>query len=83
MTLSTSVNLIVFLTTLRYKCLIQCWEFEPANRPQFTDIVKSLSLSLEGTAGYLQLDKTSTFGGSTVESSECKGLELVEEQSHC
>ena len=36
-------------------CLLQCWEFEPKNRPTFQDLVNSLSHSLEAMAGYLDV----------------------------
>ena len=59
--------------------MLQCWEFEPVNRPKFADIVSSLSRSLEAMAGYMDI---SAFGGTIAETSECReSLELIEEQS--
>ena len=62
--------------------MVQCWEFEPVNRPRFANIVSALSMSLEAMACYMQLDNISAFGGTTEKKSECReSLELVEEQS--
>ena len=51
------------------------------NRPRFTNIVDTLSDSLQAMAGYLDIG---AFGENTVERSECREtLELVEEQLSC
>ena len=65
----------------RYQLLLQCWEFERVDRPQFADIVSTLSESLGAMAGYLDIG---AFSGETtvVEINECsrETLGLVEEQ---
>ena len=33
----------------------QCWSEEPEHRPSFTQLVESLSNSLEGMAGYVHI----------------------------
>ena len=33
----------------------QCWSVEPEHRPLFTQLVESLSSSLEGMAGYVHI----------------------------
>ena len=33
-----------------------CWKSEPENRPQFSDLVLTISDILESTAGYVELD---------------------------
>ena len=33
----------------------QCWELEPKDQPSFSDLVSSLSQSLEAMAGYMDV----------------------------
>ena len=35
--------------------MMQCWEFDPANRPSFSALVDSLSWQLEVTAEYMDI----------------------------
>ena len=35
--------------------MLQCWDLEPKGRPSFSDLVSSLSLSLEAMAGYMDV----------------------------
>ena len=35
--------------------LRKCWELEPKGRPSFSDLVSSLSQSLEAMAGYMDV----------------------------
>ena len=59
--------------------MLQCWEFDPVNRPRFANIVSTLSISLEAMAGYLDIG---AFGGTMVETNKSReALELVGEQS--
>ena len=39
----------------RYDLIQHCWMFESAKRPTFTEIVESLSDSLESMAGYVHI----------------------------
>ena len=38
--------------------MLQCWEFEAKNRPTFSILVSSLSLSLEAMADYMDVSGT-------------------------
>ena len=62
--------------------MLQCWDFEPVNRPRFANIVSALSISLEAMAGYLD---TGAFRRTVEVTSECRegGLELAEERLLC
>ena len=39
----------------RFMFMLQCWEFESKNRPTFSNLVNSLSQSLEAMAGYIHV----------------------------
>jgi len=38
-----------------YSVMRNCWEREPEKRPQFSELVSTISSILESTAGYLEL----------------------------
>ena len=38
-----------------YSVMRSCWEREPEKRPQFSELVSTISSILESTAGYLEL----------------------------
>ena len=42
-------------TFFRYSLMQRCWELEPKSRPCFSDLVGSLSQSLEAMAGYMDV----------------------------
>ena len=35
--------------------MLQCWEIDPKSRPTFSDLVSSLSKSLEAMVGYMDV----------------------------
>ena len=35
--------------------MLHCWETDPKDRPTFSDIVRSLSVALEGLVGYMDI----------------------------
>ena len=49
--------------------MLRCWELESKDRPTFSDLVSSLSQSLEAMAGYMDVD---AFGQLQVEPMESK-----------
>ena len=61
--------------------MLQCWELKSKNRPTFSDLVRTLSGSLEAMAGYLNIV---AFGESVSWLIELKNAHhLDEEHSHC
>lgn len=36
--------------------MLSCWELDPADRPSFSDLVKSISLYLADASGYMCSD---------------------------
>ena len=43
------------LSHCSYSVMKSCWESEPENRPQFSELVSTISSILESIAGYLEL----------------------------
>ena len=54
-----SVRLLSSLYAIRYGMISECWEVEPWKRPHFSQLVTVISTSLEGMAGYLDLNSPS------------------------
>ena len=42
----------------RFAIMLQCWEADPDERPDFSDLVVTISATLEVVAGYLTLGAT-------------------------
>ena len=52
----TQPNITVcFNYSPRYTLMLQCWEMERKSRPTFSDLVSSLSQSLEAMVGYMDV----------------------------
>ena len=47
--------ILAFVSACRYSFMMQCWELEAEKRPPFSELVQSLSASLESMAGYVPL----------------------------
>ena len=43
------------ITFCSYSAMQSCWESEPENRPQFNELVSTISDILHSTAGYIEL----------------------------
>ena len=59
-----------------------CWESEPENRPQFSELVSTISSILESAAGYLELtmplqDNESEFPGVETKPGDDKPWKLM------
>jgi hypothetical protein len=46
---------IITIIFFRYLLMQHCWELEPKSRPSFSDLVSSLSQSLEAMASYMDV----------------------------
>ena len=46
---------ILYLYSNRYSVMLQCWDIEPGSRPSFSDLVKTISTSLEEMSDYLHV----------------------------
>ena len=79
-----TINFLSHVKRQRYEFILKCWDFEPVNRPRFTNIVSALSISLEAMAGYLDIG---AFGETAAETNsiECRESSepRVEEQALC
>ena len=53
----------------------QCWDKEPENRLNFSELVSVISTSLEGMSGYLDLT-TPSFSAEHTLSEDCEEMEM-------
>ena len=49
-----------FLPIHSYEIMQQCWEYEPENRPPFTELYAKTASYIERMAGYLEMNFTTT-----------------------
>ena len=54
-TASARYSGIVYIFTCSYSVMQSCWKSEPEDRPQFSELVTTISDILESTAGYVEL----------------------------
>ena len=68
---------VCFNYSYRYTLMLQCWVTEPKSRPTFSDLVSSLSQSLEAMVGYMdvgafgQVDTMASESGFGEPSKDC------------
>ena len=53
-------------TTLSHLLMCECWREDPDGRPTFSDLVSTISESLEGLAGYMDFSPTWSSGDKTI-----------------
>ncbi len=46
---------LIFCCDFRYEILLNCWEEDPNIRPSFSELATTITIVLEGIAGYMPL----------------------------
>ena len=49
-------NTVLYNIHCSYTVMQSCWKSEPEDRPQFSELVSTISDILESTAGYIELE---------------------------